>query len=136
MIISSIHHWDENPTDVIMEILVGCFLVGVIFAVILWYNPKFGYTAKSLVTGTIFGMQVYGITIGIRGEPLAHTAMILIICSFTILGTFLGALLKGYFFIATTSYLGSFLVVRGIGTLIGNYPNVFSIRKKLPEIYY
>lgn len=136
MLVSAIWDWDNNGTEVIIEVLVGCFLIGVLLAVILWYFPRFGYTVKCLVTGAIFGMQVYGISIGIRGEPLRHTAMLLIICSFAILGTFLGTLLKEYFFIVTTSYLGSFLVIRGIGTIIGNYPNVFAVRKKLPDIYY
>ena len=47
-----------------------------------------------------------------------------IIVVFTIAGSMLGGFLKENFFIVTTSYLGSFLVFRGLGSLLGNYPNV------------
>ena len=52
------------------------------------------------------------------------------------LGTFLATILKKYFFIVTTSYLGSFLIFRGFGSLFGNYPNVLIIKTKLPQSYY
>ena len=47
-----------------------------------------------------------------------------IILVFTLAGSMLGGFLKENFFIVTTSYLGSFLVFRGLGSLVGNYPNV------------
>jgi len=58
--------------------------------------------------------------------------------AFTVLGLSLGSLLRTYFFMITTSYLGSFLVFRGFGNLFGNYPNLFSLNNhvKLNNSYY
>lgn len=57
-----------------------------------------------------------------------------IILVFTVAGSALGGLLKENFFIVTTSYLGSFLVLRGIGSLMNNYPNV--LKETVQPFYY
>ena len=71
-----------------------------------------------------------------KKEPLPALYMFIIIIFWAMLGTFLATILKKYFFIVTTSYLGSFLIFRGFGSLFGNYPNVLIIKTKLPQSYY
>ena len=53
-------------------------------------------------------------------------------------GLGLGFVLQSYYFMATTAYLGAFLVFRGFGTIFGNYPNVLTLapNTKLPNSYY
>ena len=133
---SAVWDWDDGGKTQVICVLVGCFLVGVTLAVFIWFYTKFGFFFKGLITGAILGMQVYGQSIGLAGFPLKKIFMIQIVLVFAAAGTFLGVLLKANFFLGTTSYLGSFLCVRGVGTLIGNYPNVFAIKKTLPTVYY
>jgi len=88
--------------------------------------------------GAIVGMQVYGIACGIKGIGGPKWLLALLMSGNMTLGLFFGSLLQTYFFMITTSYLGSYLVFRGFGNLFGNYPNLFSLTRhvKISNSFY
>lgn len=91
-----------------------------------------------MITGAIFGMQVYGIACGIKGTGGPKWLLALLMATNMTIGLFFGTVLRTNFFMLTTSYLGSYMVFRGFGNLFGNYPNLFSLTKqvKLSNSFY
>lgn len=80
-----------------------------------------------LVTGGVIGMQIYGMICSIKGSAgPGWMCLVLILCGM-LSGIGLGSVLGGSFFLITSSYLGSYLIIRGLGNLIGNYPNVLHL---------
>ena len=62
--------WPEWPMEghaIVIGVLCGCALTGCWLAIFQWVFPKFAKIFKGMVTGAIFGMQFYGILIGIIG---------------------------------------------------------------------
>ena len=119
-------------------VLVGCFFLGLCVGIVLFCLPRFGTAVTGAVTGAIFGMQIYGVACCIKGNAGPEWFLDTMLIVMSVLGIFLGALLRNYFFMLTTSYLGAFLLVRGFGNLVGNYPNVMYMTngEVIPKIYF
>lgn len=83
-------------------------------------------------------MQIYGVLCGVNGVGGERWVMGALMGSGVVLGGGLAVGLRCYFFMVTTSFLGSFLVFRGFGNLFGNYPNVMALRsnEKMNNSYY
>ena len=136
MIITTFWNLKDQSLYRLYGVIIGCFSTGLVFSLIVYCCSTIGFIQKGQITGLTFGLQVYGICIGVYGSPLKHLAMFAIISSFAVLGTCLGMLIKKNFFIITTSYLGSHLFMRAVGTVLGNYPNIFLTKEKLPHEFY
>lgn len=83
-------------------------------------------------------MQTYGVTCAIKGGAGPAWLLLVLVGTFASSGVFLGACLRTYFFMLTTAYLGAFLLTRGFGNLMGNYPNVLYMThgEVIPFVYY
>jgi len=100
--------WVSHGNGVVTSVVLGCFLVGLGLGVALWFIPKFGQAVTGIVVGAIFGMQVYGVTCAVKGSfgPMYMLGLLQLV--FLVAGFFLGALLRTYFFMLATAYLGAF----------------------------
>ena len=103
----------------------------------LYFLPRLGMAVTGLVSGGVIGMQFYGIicTVKESASP-GWMCLVLILCGM-LAGIGLGVVLGSQFFLITSSYLGAYLVIRGLGNLIGNYPNVLHLThgEKIPFVY-
>jgi len=117
--------WTHGNTTSIIVILT-CFAAGVGLGVALWFMPRFGQAVTGVIAGAVLGMQIFGVTMACMGSRPASWLLLTLVGGFATAGVFLGSFLRTYFFMTTTAYLGAFLVVRGFGNLMGNYPNVIS----------
>ena len=79
---------------------------------------------------------MYGIVIGIKGDTLPPSSMLIVICAFALVGTCLSTIFKEASFVVSTAYLGSFFIFRGFGSMFGNYPSSFQMKSKMPHEYY
>lgn len=61
---------------------------------------------------------------GFARRPLLPIAIFFVVVLSGCLGCFLHQVMRQYFYIATTSFIGSFMMFIGIGSLYGNYPKV------------
>ena len=129
--------WYKEGNIAITCVIIGCFLIGQCFGIMLYFLPRLGMAVTGLVSGGVIGMQFYGIicTVKESASP-GWMCLVLILCGM-LAGIGLGVVLGSQFFLITSSYLGAYLVIRGLGNLIGNYPNVLHLThgEKIPYVY-
>jgi hypothetical protein len=136
IVITILYNWEDKSLYIIIGVLLGSFLIGVLFATLLHCVPHLGYILKGFITGAVLGIQVYGVVIGIKGDVLKPSSMLIIICAFALVGTCLSTIFKEASFVVSTAYLGSFFIFRGFGSMFGNYPSSFHMKSKMPHEYY
>jgi len=138
MLLTIFWSWWTASDAIQLCVVLGSFLAGIGLGVALWFLPKFGQAVTGFVTGAVLGMQVYGVTSALKGSvgPTWLLPILVVVCATG--GVFLGSFLRTYFFMTTTAYLGAFLVVRGVGNLLGNYPNVLTLDEGvvIENVYY
>lgn len=83
--------------------LLGSFLIGLVFATLLHWVPHLGNILKGFITGGVLGIQVYGVVIGIKGDALKFSSVLIIICAFALLGTCLSTIFKEASFVVSTA---------------------------------
>ena len=102
-----------------------CFLIGLALAA---YCSMKAHVSSKLVLGCVTGIVsaylISGIMMGFARRPLLPIAIFFVVVLSGCLGCFLHQVMRQYFYIATTSFIGSFMMFIGIGSLYGNYPKV------------
>ena len=131
----SLFFWNykEAKTEEVFLVLFACTVSGVIIGALCKVYDKIGMLIASGIVGLFVGSVFAVMLQAFLGEEIHLVWKICIALCFVIVFIILAMATKEHGLIFNMSFIGSYLLVRGVGMLVGGFPDELVIARKVKD---
>lgn len=126
-------YWNYKKAPLIetVGIFTFCGVIGLLVGLLLGKYHKLGLMFSTSIIGFFIGSITLSITEGIFGFEFVTIMDILIICLFILILFVIGLKVEVHAVIICQGITGSLMIVRGVGMLMGRFPDAAIVLRKL-----